>query len=212
MSNKSKYYNHDSVWQKRAQLNNPFYGSYSSHLYGKLIRQIQSLHPRSLVGLKLLDVGCGAGMFGLKVVEYGMDYTGVDESSVAIEIGLKHNPGIKLKVLDFALDHILSPNELNAYDMVTCINTLHCLIEKDERVMMLTNIRKALKSEGLFLITTMCGPFTPVTDFGKPPRHYGLVSDIRGELHQAGFKEILWQNIQTATPQAPIPNYMVALK
>lgn len=141
-----------------------------------------------------------------------MNYIGIDESRVAIELGKKEAPVLQLEVEDFAQEQAVKDNWLSWADIVTSINVQHCLLDKNHRLNNLLNMRKLLKNDGMLILTTMAGPHIADPDLSRTPRHYALIEDILAELKQAGFHDILKQEIQPATAQAKIANILVVIR
>lgn len=159
----------------------------------------------------MLDAGCGAGAFGLKVRELGMRYTGIDESPVAIALGQKSfhaNADMTLMVLDVANAELPSGWQ-DHFSVVTSINVLHCLTEAKDRHGYLKFLYAALQPGGRLLLSTMCGPPSPDFRPSRQPRIYAEVSRIHQELSEAGFRTIEREEAEPTENRSRIPNLML---
>jgi SAM-dependent methyltransferase len=204
-----KYYNHDRIWQQRVDKSQPLWGAYSPIVYSGIL---QMLSETLSAPADVLDVGCGAGALGARLQPEGYSYTGVDESSVAIELGRKYFPNLNLHRADFAADQ-LPADYCKKFDAVLSVNSLHCLVEKGDRLRFLANMRSCCRGgESILILTTMSLPVLPNHRLSTSPRALLESRDIITELRQAGWGEILLENLQPATEQAPIANLSVIIK
>ncbi|MEM9303919.1 MAG: bifunctional 2-polyprenyl-6-hydroxyphenol methylase/3-demethylubiquinol 3-O-methyltransferase UbiG [Pseudomonadota bacterium] len=78
-----------------------------------------------LDGLRVLDVGCGAGLLSEAMAAAGADVTGIDLSNEALAAGRRHMAESALTV-DYRHESIEAHIETGArdYDMVTCLEML----------------------------------------------------------------------------------------
>ena len=107
-------------------------------------------------GEKILDVGCGNGRFFEFCRAYrqagkekNLDYSGIDSSEKLIEIAKNSYPEAKFQVAD-----VLSlPFPNNYFDKVYSIAVLHHMPSEYFRLQCLKEAKKALKPEGLLIVT-----------------------------------------------------------
>lgn len=194
-----KYYNHDAIWRKRVEQNHAVWGRHSLRVYAEVLALVARFRPRAST---LLDVGCGAGAFGSLAAAKGLVYTGVDDSQVGIDLGLQAHQGVRLQCVDMAkpLD-----SDLGLFDVVTAINSLHCLIDPQDRQTFLNNMVACASADGIVIVTTMCGPVSLEKE-PVPARAYLSPVTIKSELHQVGLNTLLFELFEPASEHAKIPN------
>ena len=73
---------------------------------------------------KVLDLGCGVGIYGYAMSIYGVEYQGLELSKWAVENTPYKN--LKIKVGD-----IRDPHEFKDFDLVLCVDVLEHLEEED---------------------------------------------------------------------------------
>jgi len=139
---------------------------------------------RKLTGLKILDVGCAFGFLLDEARRLKGDVYGVEISGYACEYA-KNKLG--LDVINGEIDSSHFPPEF--FDVVFLIGTIEHLISPKNTIAI---INKVLKSDGLFVITTIdtSGLF-PLYSI-KPPEHlfYFNHNNISLLLTKLGFKII----------------------
>jgi len=116
---------------------------------------VASLLPK---GKKLLDIGCGPGLYTRLFSQRGLCVTGMDFSENSIKYAAKHDPDSRYILQDY-----LSMDFDNEFDMVTLIYCDYGALIPDERYDLLSRIQKALKPGGLFLFDV----FTPARGKGE---------------------------------------------
>jgi 2-polyprenyl-3-methyl-5-hydroxy-6-metoxy-1,4-benzoquinol methylase len=139
---------------------------------------------------KLLDVGCGAGAFGERVESLGIKYTGVDASEAAINLGRKHFPGLNLAIVDFAKSPLVPQVADAKFEIVTCINVLHCLTMDADRANLLHNLRQVTMNKGYLILTTMIGPVPLEHQDRRSPRAYRGEDEILVEFAESGWRRL----------------------
>ena len=80
-----------------------------------------------LVGKKLLDIGCGGGLFTEAMAERGALVTGIDPSEELIKTARRHAQEKKLKINYYAgtSDWLLKKRrQRESYDLVSCLEVL----------------------------------------------------------------------------------------
>ena len=142
----------------------------------KLLRNLR-------IGLKkLLDVGCAHGVLVKFAKDIGLDATGIDPSSYAVEYGKKkYNVDIiQGRIEEFTFNE-------DRYDAVTLIGAFEHLTRPLEGM---RKIHSILKPGGIVLITTInAGRYIHLFNF-KPPEHifYFNYPQLRQLLNKTGFK------------------------
>ncbi|HNP27881.1 MAG TPA: class I SAM-dependent methyltransferase [Nitrospirales bacterium] len=99
-------------------------------------------------GMRVLDIGCGAGRTTYFLHQMGMDVVGIDISTTLLDHARKRFPEMDFR--EGNAEHL--EFEDNEFDAVLFIaNGLDCLFPKDSRRKCLKEIRRILKPGGLFL-------------------------------------------------------------
>lgn len=106
----------------------------------------------------ILDIGCGAGNYTLKLYQYlsGFDADLVDLSQVMLDRAMQRiQPESDGKVKTIQGDIRDIPLETDRYDIVMAAATLHHLRNEEEWEQVFTKIYRALKPGGSFWISDM---------------------------------------------------------
>ncbi|MFC1524445.1 class I SAM-dependent methyltransferase [Thermodesulfobacteriota bacterium] len=116
-------------------------------------------------GLKILDLGCGPGLYAEKLAEKGHRVTGVDFSagSIGYARGSAH---LKKLDINYRQQNYLELEDENSYDLVMMIFTDFGVLMPEERKELLANVRRALKPGGRFLFDVMNENY-PVQEAGS---------------------------------------------
>ncbi len=105
--------------------------------------------------LRILDLGCGPGLYTQQIARKGHEVTGVDFSKNSI-----HYAKEQAKVNNLDIEYI-NKNYLeldlpeNEYDLVMMIYTDLGVLLPDERIQLLSKIEKALKPGGTFIFDVL---------------------------------------------------------
>lgn len=116
---------------------------------------ISSLLPH---GAKLLDIGCGPGLYAKRFCESGLCVTGLDFSERSIAYAKEQD----LKS-EYVLNDYLQMDYNNEFDMITLIWCDYGALVPDDRHELLDRVYRALKPGGSFLLDV----FTPARNFGR---------------------------------------------
>lgn len=104
-----------------------------------------------LAGKKIVDFGCGPGLYTSRFAERGALVTGVDFSERSIEYARKTAAGKDLEI-DYIFQNYLAFETHEKFDLVTMIFCDFCALSPAQRKMMLRKFRDILKDSGsLFL-------------------------------------------------------------
>ena len=139
----------DTSWNEVARWYDQLVGERGSDYHQNLIfpGALRLLDTRS--GEKVLDVGCGQGVFCLKLAELELKVTGVDASKKLIQLAERHSakfPNLKYYIADAARLEALG-NE--SFDAATCIMA----IQNMESVhLVFKEVARVLKSTGRFVL------------------------------------------------------------
>ncbi len=104
--------------------------------------------------LRILDLGCGPGLYTEKLAESGHCVTGMDFSSHSISYAIESAKRKKLDISYIKQDY-LKLEEENKYDLIVMIFTDFGVLPPDQRRILLKNIHRALKPGGTFLFDVL---------------------------------------------------------
>jgi SAM-dependent methyltransferase len=151
-------------------------------------------------GVRLLDVGCGAGLFAELAARRGADVTGLDAAPGLVEYARRRRPGARYVVED--LEHM--PFDSGAFDVVTAFNSvLYAAYPRRA----LAEIRRVTTAAGRAVVTVGAGPeqaesaalINPLAPPGEVPGHAAFdLADpdaARGALIEAGFASVVADDI-----------------
>lgn len=139
----------DFYQQLQASLMKSYYSKESTFLnYIKSLfyKSIYSPLPKNKIG-KILDVGCGNGLYLSQLQENGWDVYGIDMSSDAVKFA-KDEFGLK-NVKQGVLEDVDYPS--NMFDVITMHHVIEHLYNP---IKVLQKINKSLKKNGLLVIST----------------------------------------------------------
>lgn len=114
-----------------------------------------------VAGKRVLDLGCGPGVYAQHLLEQGAEVTAVDASEAMVEIVQEKFAG---KVHAYAQDLSLGlPEEKDdSYDVIICPLTVHYI---EDVIPLFKDINRVLKSGGVFVFST----HHPIVDFEVSP-------------------------------------------
>jgi ubiquinone/menaquinone biosynthesis C-methylase UbiE len=203
---KTNYFGHDRVYQAKRNSANAVGWDSDDASYEKFFGQVTAALPAlaNPPGVKLLELGCGAGNLTLRLAGLGCQVTGVDIAPSAIAWANERRAQEVLAIQSastFKVDNVLQLNTCAdaSFDVVIDGHCLHCIIGGD-RALCLAAVRRILRPGGKFLVVTMCGEVRVVQARahqdgsqniivnGTAVRHIGTSESIIAELVQAGFE------------------------
>lgn len=150
---------------------------------------------------RMLELGCGNGMSSFLMAAKGYEAFGIDLAETAVawarerfaEAGL---PGSFHKGNVCAMPFF----DDASFDIVFDGSCLHCILGED-RNLCLAEVRRVLKPNGVFIVSSMCGlpksddakaRFDPKTgclmEAGEPYRTLKPLADLMREISDAGFR------------------------
>lgn len=125
------------------------------------VRQIEKhLQP----GMKILDLGAGAGEYSLYFAEKGYEVTSIELVEKHVKrIREKKRPDMKLKVFQGnALE--LSKLEDNNYDIVLCFGPLYHLENIEDRFKCIEEVKRVCKNDGIMFFAFISNDMVIVTE------------------------------------------------
>lgn len=116
-------------------------------------------------GSNILDLGCGPGLYAERLAKKGHYVTGVDFSKHSIDYARKERDKNQSNI------HYMNENYLNLifeneFDLVMMIYCDFGALIPEERKIMIEIIRRALKSEGIFLFDSISEGAVKKMNFG----------------------------------------------
>jgi 2-polyprenyl-3-methyl-5-hydroxy-6-metoxy-1,4-benzoquinol methylase len=132
-------------------------------------------------GDSVLDLGCGPGLYASRFARAGLLVTGVDYSHRSIEYAIQYANENKLTI-DYCYQNYLELDDEHQYDAAFLIYGDFCTIKPEQRSRLMSNIHRALKSNGRFVLdvsTSACRKIHGIsnrwsalqTGFCKPGPH-----------------------------------------
>ena len=107
------------------------------------------------LGLKqddaVLDLGCGPGLYALRLAQRGLDVTGVDLSRRSIAHARQAAEGEGLEI-NYRHQNYLTLNDENQFEAALLIFGDYCTFKPEDRALLLRNIHRALKPDGYFVL------------------------------------------------------------
>jgi len=100
--------------------------------------------------MKILDLGCGPGLYAELLAKKGHSIVGVDYSENSIQYATKRAKEKKLNI-EYLNKNYLDLDFDNQFDLIILIYLDFCVLLPTERDKVLENIYKALKKGGLFI-------------------------------------------------------------
>ena len=107
-------------------------------------------------GEKILDLGCGPGLYCTRFAERGFIVTGIDYSKRSIEYARESVSSNELKI-EFICKDYLTIDYSNTFDLVTLIYCDFGVLSDRDRDLLLRKIYKSMKPGGSFLLD-VCTP------------------------------------------------------
>ena len=109
-------------------------------------------------GMRVLELGCGAGWLTLAMAQRGADATGVDISEEALAVAREYYESIREEVPGSVRYEIADLNHLSlaadSYDVIAVCGALHHLINVRHTI---EELQKALRPSGLFWASELSG-------------------------------------------------------
>ncbi len=108
--------------------------------------------------LNMLDLGCGPGLYTEKFAQKGHTVKGIDFSKNSIEYA-KNSAFKKNLEINYEHKNYLLLDEIQEYDLIIMIFTDFGVLNPEERVTLLTKIKRALKPSGIFIFDVLSDNF-----------------------------------------------------
>lgn len=102
-------------------------------------------------GQSVLDLGCGPGLYALRLAERGLSVTGVDFSQNSIDYAVEQARERNLQIA-YRYQNYLTLEDVACYDAALLIYGDFCPLAPEKRQQLLRNIHRALKEGGRFVL------------------------------------------------------------
>ena len=113
-------------------------------------------------GARLLDIGCGPGLYCRQFARRGLLVTGVDFSVSSIAYARAHAPGVTFVHGDY-----LEMDYHGDFDVVTLIYGDFCVLPNPQRDRLLGLVRRALRPGGRFVLDVFTREYVERDGFGS---------------------------------------------
>jgi 2-polyprenyl-6-hydroxyphenyl methylase / 3-demethylubiquinone-9 3-methyltransferase len=98
---------------------------------------------QALRGQKIIDIGCGGGILTEAMAKLGAQVTGIDKSSVLIEVAKKHAEKNQLSINYSLTDaESFAKNHSQSYDVVCCMELLEHVPDSGSLIQACSNLAK----------------------------------------------------------------------
>lgn len=105
--------------------------------------------------LKILDLGCGPGLYSEYFAQKGHKVTGVDISKTSIEYAKESAAGQNLDIEYFQANYLETEFPAEEYDLAVLIYTDFGVLSPKEQQQLLHSIYKTLKTGGIFILDVL---------------------------------------------------------
>ncbi len=103
---------------------------------------------------KLLELGCGPGLYTKEFAKTNASITGIDISENSLEYAMK-TVNHEFKNVNFIKNNYLNLDYNSEFDVATLIFYDFCALNPEEQITFLTNVHNSLKDGGLFILDVM---------------------------------------------------------
>jgi len=135
---------HISKGMLEAHLNPDCDAASRKHSYiDRSVKWLENIIP---AGSKILDLGCGPGLYTKRLSDAGYNVTGMDYSRRSIAYAKEHDTKTK-----YICQNYLEMDYTETFDVITLIYCDYAALIPDERKTLLSKIHRALKPHGLFI-------------------------------------------------------------
>lgn len=100
---------------------------------------------------KIIDFGCGPGLYTQRFAEAGAKVTGIDFSKTSIEYAREEAKNNNLEI-DYMVQNYLQYEPKETFDLITMIFCDFCALSPEQRKVLLTKYHKLLDEDGSILL------------------------------------------------------------
>ncbi|MBU8595451.1 hypothetical protein CHH78_01035 [Shouchella clausii] len=127
--------------------------SRDSDFIDESVEFIEDVAPLS-VYRKVIDLGCGPGLYAQRLAKKGYDVTGIDISENSIRYAKEQAQKAGLNI-DYRCGNLFDFNEENKYDLGLLIYQIYCMFSPDQRRILLENVHRSLKRGGILIMDVL---------------------------------------------------------
>ena len=127
---------------------------------------------------RILDLGCGPGLYAHRLAKLGHDYRGIDFGPASIEYAQQHRP--EASRCDFILGDIRHVEFLGPYDLVMILYGEFNVFSPAEALAILNKVRASLSPQGRLIVEVQSASAIEAVGRGEPTEQQlesGLFSD-----------------------------------
>lgn len=136
---------------------NHMYNEYMYKLQLLVLRDVLKNYGISSVGKKVLDVGCGTGVFSRFYLRNSAQVTGIDITTTSIEKLRKSLPEGKFITMDISEKLTAKEDFENQFDLINMLNVIFHIVDDEKFERTLENLAACLKEGGYLLISDYFG-------------------------------------------------------
>ncbi|WGD81748.1 class I SAM-dependent methyltransferase [Bacillus subtilis] len=103
---------------------------------------------------KVIDLGCGPGLYSQMLALKGYNVVGVDFNKKSIEYAISEAKKRDLSI-DYRNEDITNIEIENEFDLALLIYQIYCVFSSENRKKILSNVHRGLKSGGLVLLDVL---------------------------------------------------------
>lgn len=118
----------------------------ASRKHETIDRSVKWLSAIIPAGGKILDLGCGPGLYAVRLSDLGFDVTGMDFSKRSIAYAKEHDPKT-----EYIYQNYMELDYADIFDAVLLIYGDYAALTETERRILLSKVYRALKPGGLFI-------------------------------------------------------------
>lgn len=142
---------HISQYMLEAHLNPDIDSASRQHTFIKKSANWIAEITKNPQGKKLLDLGCGAGLYAENFHALGFEVTGIDFAKRSINYATEQ-AAIKDLPIEYHYQNYLEMQYENKFDVATLIFCDFGVLSPDNRAILLENIKRALKPDGILIL------------------------------------------------------------
>ncbi len=148
---------------------------------------------------RVLDFGCGTGLFGLNFLNHKNELVGIDTSAAMLEVmNSKVDSSYKLKTYLLNLEEESIPEDIGSFDLIVSAMAFHHLNNPSS---MVTKLKPLLREDGVLVVMDLDqedGTFHPDNE-AMGVKHYGFAkSELESwaQANQLSFSHSIYRNIE----------------